>query len=333
MKEVTSNKSQVTIDPGDETYKKGDELCIFTSKNKKVDCGTVTTVKSSSVVIKLPSKKNIKKIKKGMIVNPGTETEDATETTTGANSSKIATTPVTRKERFSLWMGWSPVLSSPSTFNSVGYYATPSGSPITKLWEADEPVNTTLIGATLQAGFPFGSMAVIPGFRYRMFIPSRVDTDYTFKVLNPYVSSLTTANAIGLFTDLRYVNIPMGSMFGFFGTGGLDIEMSSLSFKSKKKDDTGATQETPIASAKSSVTVVSLRTGGGFNLVPFKPFGASLGINLILPVAEFGKKFSGNIEQNETQGLQDPGGNLKAAIGHQKNKFGLDAQLSILLAF
>ncbi len=319
---MSSSKSQVTVDPEDETYKKGDELCIFTSKNRKIDCGTVTSVKNSSVIIKLTSKKNFKKIKKGMIVNPGAAAEASAETA-----------PVTKKERISLWMGWSPVLSSPSTFNSVGYYATPSGLPITTLWEADEPVKTTLLGATIQAGFPIGSMALIPGFRYRMFVPSRVDSDYSFKVLNPYVSSLTTATAIALYTDLRYVNIAMGSMFSFFGTGGLDIEMSSLSFKSKKKDDTGATQETPIASAKSSVTVVSLRTGAGFNFLPFKPFGASLGFNLILPVAEFGKKFSGNIEQNETQGMQDPGGNLKAAIGHQKNKFGLDAQLSILLAF
>ena len=229
-------------------------------------------------------------------------------------------------------MGWSPAVASPTTFNSVGYLASESETPTT-LWESDAPVAATMIGAALQVGFPVGSMAILPGFRYRMFVPNRVDTDYFPKRLNPYISSLTTATAIGLYTDLRYANVQMGPTFGFFGTGGLDIEMSSLSFKSTKKDDTGAAPETPMASAESSVTVVSLRAGGGFNLIPFKPFGASLGLNLILPVAEFGKKFSGTIEQTETKGLADPGDDLKAAIGHKKNKFGLDAQLSILLAF
>ncbi len=318
----------MTVDPDGETYKKGDELCIYTSKNKKIDCGTVTVVKSTSVIVKLPTKKNIKKIKKGMLVNPATD--EAATAAGGAKPGALAATP--KKERFNLWMGWSPTLMSPSTFNSVGYVAPTTETPLT-LWEADEAVAKTMIGAALQVGFPIGPVALLPGFRYRMFVPSRVDTDYFPKKLNPFVSSLTTATTIGLFTDVRYLNIPMGTAFAMFATGGLDIEMSSLSFKSTKKDDTGATAESPMASAESSVTVISLRAGGGFNLIPFRPFGASLGINLLLPVAEFGKKFSGSIEQTETKGIVEPGNDLKAAIGHKKNKFGLDAQLSILLAF
>ncbi len=332
VKAVSRNKSQVTVDPDGETYKKGDELCIYTLKNIKVECGTVTNVKSTSVVIKLPSKKNMKKIKKGMIVNPEGDTAEQPATTAGSTS-KTGTSPASPKERFSLWMGWSPAVMSPSTFNSVGYYATPTGTPVTTLWEPDGPVASTLVGGAIQGAFPVGGMAIIPGFRYRTFVPNRVDTDYVNKILNPFVSSLTTATAIGLFTDLRYLNVPMGSTFSFFSTGGLDIDMSSLSFKATKKYDTGATEDSSVASAKSSLTVVSLRAGGGFNLIPFKPFGASFGINIILPVVEFGKKFSGTIEETETKGLTDPEGNLKAAIDHKKNKFGLDAQLSILLAF
>lgn len=345
---IISSKSQIAINPDGETYSKGDKLCIFTAKNKKIECGKVVSIKTKYVVIKLPSKKNIKKIKKGMLVTPEAATDEQQDATTAEEqgvttdeqpvatkrspSPKLAT-PAPNNDKFSLWMGWSPAIISPSKFNSVGYYATPSETPVTKLWELDEPIAKTIAGAAIQAAFPVGGIAVVPGLRYRIFTPNRVDTDYTPNVLNPYVSSLTTATAMGFFTDIRYLNVPMGSMFGFFGTGGLDVEMSSLKFKATKKDDTGATPETTLASADSSITVLSLRTGAGLNFIPFKPFGASLGLNVIFPVAEFGKKFSGKVEATETKGLQEPGDNLKAAIAHQKNKFGLDAQLSVLLAF
>jgi hypothetical protein len=327
VKEISSAKSQVTVELDEDAYKKGDELCIYNSKNKKIECGTVTIVRSTSVVVKLPSKKNIKKIKKGMQVSAeGASDKKSTATT------KTTTRSAQNKDGFSLKLGWSPAIVSPSTFNSVGYLAPTSETPAT-LWEADEPVTETLLGAAMQVSFPVGSLAVMPGLRFRKFVPSRVDTNYFPKRLNPFVSSLTTGTAIGLFTDLRFLNGGVGSAFGYYASGGLDIEMSSLVFKSTKKDDSGGTPESNMASAESSLTVISLRGGVGLNLLPFKPFGATLGINLLLPLAEFGKKFSGSIEGAETKGLADPGGDLKTALGHKKNKFGADAQMSVLLAF
>jgi hypothetical protein len=327
VKEISSAKSQVTVELDDDTYNKGEEVCFYTSKNKKIECGTVTIVRSTSVVVKLPSKKNIKRIKKGMQARA-----DGASDKKSTASTKNATPSAQKKEGFSLKLGWSPALVSPSTFNSVGYLAPTSETPAT-LWEADEPVTATLAGAAMQVSFPVGSLALMPGLRFRKFVPSRVDTDYFPKRLNPFVSSLTTATAIGLFTDLRFLNGGVGSAFGYYASGGLDIEMSSLIFKSTKKDDSGGTPESNMASAESSLTVISLRVGGGLNLIPFKPFGATLGINLLLPLAEFGKKFSGSIEGTETKGLADPGGDLKTEIGHKKNKFGADAQMSVLLAF
>jgi len=326
VRNVNSSKSLVTINLNGNTYKNGDELCFYTAKDSKIECGSVTGVRSKTATIKLTSKKNIRKIRRGMKVKLATDSEN--KPTSTANT----TTAAKKKEGFSLWMSWSPAIMSPSIFNSVGYLAPPTETPTT-LWDADAAVTSSLLGAAIQTGFPVGSLSIMPGFRYRMFVPSRVDTDYFPKRLNPFVSSVTTGSALGLFTDLRFLNVTMGSWFSFFSTGGLDIEMSSLNFKSTKKDDTGATPESAIASAKSSLTVISLRTGAGLNIIPFRPFGASLGFNLILPVTEVGKKFSGSIEDTETKGLADPGGDLKTAIGHKKNKFAADAHFSLLFVF
>lgn len=318
VKDINANKGQIVVALKNEVAENGDSICVYSAKNKKISCGSVVRVSDDSAYVKFFSKKDLKKIKKGFrtaVIGGGSAVAD----TSGKSSG------------FKLWAGYMPAIMTPAVYNNLGYSAPSEGT--STLWEPDSAVTSALFGVGLQGSFAVGRIALIPGLRYRIFDTKNVDDDYNPGRTNPYVSTTTSSTAIGLFTDARLFEKSVGSMLAFYAVSGVDIDMSTVTIKSEKKDDTGATAEASVASATSNLTVISLRAGGGFNLIPYKPFGVSAGINFLLPLLELGKKFAGSLEENESRGLAEPGEDFKDKLGHKKNGFGLDVQLSVLLAF
>lgn len=318
VRSVNSKRSRVIVTLDGTTTKKGDSLCFYADK-KEIECGEVSAVskKSGTATVKV-TKKNLRKIKKGMVVlNPNAGTRIAAGSSHATRGTKV-------------WFSWTPGIMTPAVFNSLEY----SGADVpNSLWISDTTISSSFAGFGAQVGFSVGSISVIPGFRYRIFNSDQVLSDYTPGVNDPFVATTISATAIGIFADLAFLQIPIGSSMGIFATGGIDIDMSTVNVKADKRDDTGRTEESTIASGTSSMNVISLRAGGGFDLVPFKPFGASIGLNVLIPLTEMGKKFSGSIEDNESKGVADPGTDLKTSLGHKKSGFGLDVQMSALLVF
>lgn len=318
VKDINSGKSLIVVDLDGDKTTKGESICVYSTKNKKIDCGTVFRVKGSSAYVKFTSKKGLKKIKKGF--RTAVVGEESSPSASDKNSG------------FKLWLSYTPGIATPAVYQNLGY-AAPTSEPPETLWEPDGKVTSSLIGFGLQASIAVGPISVIPGFRYRLYSPNNVDANYSIGRGNPYVSTTTSATAFGFFADGILFDKAIGKTSSIYAGTGLDVDMSTVTIKAEKKDDTGANLEGSVATATSNLTVISLRAGGGYNLVPAKPFGISAGVNILLPLVELGKKFAGSLEENESRGLAEPGADLREQLGHKKNGFGLDAHLSVLLEF
>ena len=330
VKSVSKKLVTVELDE-EETHAKDDELCFFTKKGKQVACGTVTKVSKSAatITVKVESLKDAKKVRPGMGV--GAEGEAPEAAATAGKGAKTEKAYKGKKSPFRIWGFLNPAIASPAVFKKVSYLA-PETEPAETLWSADEDVKSTLIGFGLQVGIPMGAFSLNPGFRYRSFTGSVVDADYVPQRASPYASVEQSATALGFFLDFQYYRMPIGSIMWLNMTSGIDADMSTVNVKATKVDDT-TDEESSIVDATSKLTLLSLRVGAGLDFLFTKSFGAQFGLNLLVPLAEFGKSFSGSFADDEGRGLADPGADLETALAHKKGGIGIDATLGLVIAF
>jgi hypothetical protein len=339
----------VEMDEG-EAVEKGASVCFFTDAEKKIACGVATKVKGLKAMVKITSKKAFKKIVEGTVAKPGeAAAEEGGSETAAAEGEEGATKPAkgakgkagkmakdasaAKKSPFRVWAGYTPGIATPAAYNKVQYEAT--GAPDTA-WKSEGTVSQALFGFGLQLGIPVGSYSFNPGFRYRTYRPSLIDTDLTSGTLVPYVTTEQSATAMAMFFDFQFMRIPFGQTFAMNLTSGLDYDMSTVTLKSTIKKEDGATSGDPFAKATSKLNVVSLRAGAGFDLMFLKSFGAFFNLNLLVPLVELGKSFSGGFEGDPAQAPKlstDPSDDMKAAIGHKKNSLGIDVVVGAVLAF
>lgn len=337
VKQVNAKKKLISIALGeDETMEKDALVCVFTESGKKVDCGTVKSVKGTVAIVVFKSTKKFKRLKVGMQAKVGAEppgTEDDTEAS--ANTAKKPKNAVkegkTTKSPLRIWALYSAALSTPAVYNKLGYAAPSSETPET-LWSDDKTTKSSLFGFNFQVGIPLGAFSVNPGFRYRKFTPSVVDSDYVSQRADPYTSTDETASALGIWTDFQFYRMAFSGASSFWLSSGIDMDMSTVTLKTTKKDDSGATAETEIAKAESKLSVLSLRLGAATDLVFTKVFGVSVGTTIMIPLSASGK-FSGDLADGEGQGQADPGEDLKKALGHKKNTVAYELSLGAVLAF
>jgi hypothetical protein len=340
----------VEMDDGEAVEKDGG-VCFFGDGDKKVGCGVVTKVKGLKALVKVTNKKALKKITEGMSAKPGDAPADAGADTAASEGEPAAKgakgkskgrkggdaetkeAKSSKKVPFRVWAGYTPGIATPATYNKIQYEAT--AAPDTA-WKSEGAVNQALFGFSLQVGIPVGSMSFNPGFRYRTYRPSLIDTDLTPGTLVPYITTEQSATALALFFDFQLLRIPFGSSFGMNLTSGLDYDMSTVTLKSTVKTEDGAKSGDPFAKGTSKLNVVSLRAGAGFDLLFLKSFGAFFNLNLLIPLVELGKSFSGGFEGDPAQApklANDPSDDMKAALGHKKNGLGIDVVLGAMLAF
>lgn len=338
VKSVNAKKKTVAVDlEEDETVEKDTEICFMTEAGKKVDCGSVTKVKGTQALVKVKSAKKLKKIKPGMAAKVGSASDKTAEGKDkagegGEEEADSGKSYKGKKAPFRIWGTYTAGLATPAVYNKLGYSAPTDAAPST-LWNSDKKVSQALFGFQLQFGIPLGAFSLNPGFRYRQYTPSLIDADYIPNRENPYVSTEEKATATALILDFQYFRMPFSPMFALNLTSGLDIDQSTVTVKSTKKDDSGGTPESELAKATSKLTVISLRLGAGMDLLFAKVFGGTIGPTLMVPLTETGKTFSGNLADDEARGQADPGEDLKKALGHQKNSLAYELALGIMLAF
>jgi len=316
----------------DETIEKGAKVCVYKNDDKKVECGTVIKVKGKKLYVKVG--KHVRRIKKGMTVKVEDD-QDSTDKTADTGDQETSTGDEAadyqgQASPFKIWGLYIPALATPSAYNKLAY-AAPAAEPAPTLWSTDKKAASALVGFGLAIGIPVGPFSINPGLRYRKYTPSQVDYDYDPNKPNPYVRVEEQATSYGLYTDFQYFRTAMTPSLSLNLTVGGDIDMSTVTFKATKLDDTNSS-EVLISSATSKLSVFSLRFGGSFDYLFLKSFGVTAGLNFLLPLAQFGKGFSGKQATDQARGVADPDADLKSALAHDKNSIGYELSLGVVYA-
>lgn len=324
VKEVNTKKKlvDVELDEG-ETFEKGAAVCFFDDTDKKGECGTVAKVKGTLAQVKVAKPK---KVKAGMTMKADAEADQGSGSDSDEEDGKKAKDKKKKKEAATPTKGKNPFrlagyfglpLLTPATYNKVAYAAPTVGTVPTTLWTADKKIAAATFGAEVEADIPLGKFALIPGLRYRTFTPSLIDSDYDKGRLNPYVSTEEKATALGVFFDFQYLRLTPAQIIGINLLAGLDVDMSTVTVKVTKKDDSPGGVETPLAKATSKLNVISLRLGANTDILALKIMGARFGLGLMVPLFAAGGSFAGSVD--EVRGLESSASDdLKKAINHKK---------------
>ena len=324
---VIKAKNQVLAHYDDSTKAAvGQEACFSDAANKKLACGKIIKIQKGKILVKIADSSKLSKIKKGMKVTlPGA-------TSKSSNSASGALKP---KSPFVLRLVWTPALLGPITYNKVSY-SPPSTNPALKsaLWKSDQLIRTAFIAFGFESTVPLGpSFGITPGFRYRAYTGSSLETDYDpADKVNRYASIVQKMTALGFWTDLQLLRFPVGSSMAFAVNSGLDFEMSTATLEAKKHD-ARTSSELDLATMTSKLSAVSLRLGAAFDAFFLGPAGATLGVTVLIPMIATGKSVSAKTEDEFTPRSEDDVADLTEALNHKKASFGAEMTLGLAFGF
>ena len=114
---------------------------------------------------------------------------------------------------------------------------------------------------------------------------------------------------------------------------GFDADTSDLSFKSVRSNPDGTASNEIIAVARSRLTILSYRVELAQD-VAWGRFGVSLGVVFLKPFKVVGNSYDSTVIVPKSVSLtQDARGDLKAALNHGAEAYGLDAHLGLFYKF
>jgi hypothetical protein len=327
---VNAKKKSVTIDQGKSNgVEKDAEACFVDQAGTKVGCGTVKSVKAKSATVKIKDKKVMKAIVEGMTVEIG-----------GAATS--GSTPAGAAHAGSKFMAvrlmYLPTLLSQAVYNKMTYRAPEATGDMTTLWDPGQKSSQALmtIGLEFDLIGPGIALGVRPLRTYQEF---QIDSDFDRAVATKFVRTTVTGSALGFYLDYNFMN-PKGGISGMRIGAGLDIDMSTVTYKAVQMEDKVET-ETPLYDISSKLTVISLRVPAGYQL-SMGSMGLNFGLNLMVPVVgneptatndiqdANTSRYAGGSEEEKTAAAE---ADLKTSLGHTKNSFAAELVLGAFFAF
>ena len=332
VKKVSMEKKSVIVElEGEESAEIGDKICFFDGDNKKIVCAKVKKVKGKKVTVGVKSEKKLEKITVGSKATPKASTSVAAGTESSESPPESDKSPGKMPKKIIGF--YSLGLITTANYQKI-YYAAPEVETGAKtLWSTNGSGNRSLFGFGGQIALPIKKISINPGFRYRIFSPSPIQSDYKLKQENPYVETTVSASEIGLFADVQLLRKSLGKKLAINGGAGLDIAISSVTMSSKLKNDVDKSKEKDLASAKSSLNVISLRLGGSLDANLVGRFGLTSGVTLFVPLLSTGGTPSGTFADDEAKGVANPGADIKEQLGHKKSSFGAEINLGGFLSF
>ena len=329
---ITKKKGIILVHVNDiSTLKSGQEACVTDVRGKKIVCGKITKMQKGKVLVKFSNPAKLAAVKKGMKVAftgskkvGGSEKFVEEEPASPSNS---------RKNSMVVRALWVPALLGPVTYNKIAYNP-PSTTEGQKdaLWISDQLIKTSFLAFGASVTIPFGpSMGLTPGFRYRSYSGSTLETDYDLTNKKKYASITQSMTAIGLWTDFQVLRIPFGSTTAMTASGGLDFEMSTAKTVANLNDETDDSSA-GLADSTSKLSVISLRLGTGVDAFFLGSVGVNIGVNLLVPLVALGKSITTSTEDPQSARSEDDIADFNAALNHKKASFGLDITLGLAMS-
>jgi hypothetical protein len=324
--DVKKKKKTATIDAGTSSgFSKGISVCFSDSSGTKIGCAKISDATESTSTIKL-TPKLVRKLKKGAtadLQSGGTKTAAA-----GAD-------PAPNRTNVKGLYVLTPV--PPIQYNKISFsIPESSATAVESLWNIAEKSGMSFIGGALEMEFGVGtSMSLAFGFRYRMYRDFLAESDYgtTTEQETIYAETTMKSTTMGGWFDFYFAQFGSAPFFFRLGSG-LDVDMAKLTLQADKLSETNATDPETIATAESSLNLVSLRLGLQMNLF-FKPIGLVFGLHPIVPLAAMGSKYEDEITDSNSSKVTPltASEDLKISIDHKKASFGLEVTTGLYVAF
>ncbi len=321
---IKPDKKQVIIDEGKENeIKKGEKVCFFNKKNKKVACGKISKVKKGSSIATV--KKHLDKVEEGFTAKIDGHGEGDKSSKSGGGRD-----PYTFALRF-----YFPISLLSSTTHKEIFYDPPSRQAtvppsVDTLWSADPHPTSPLFLLAFGGEAEYAPLKLRLGFRYKQYSPILLEGDYLPSGPS-YTQTSITGSAIGGYLDFFFLK------FSIVKIGvGLDADISGLTLATVKIDETGAEQ--PLISASSKATVFSLRIPICINVPLFSKIGITLGLTPSIPLMASASPLTLTAELDDAANAaklssQDPALDLQTSLAHTKNSFGLEVISGIYFGF
>ena len=331
----------LSIDPG-ETFKAREKLCLLDEKQAKLACGVVAKVKGGSkLIVKIGKRDDLARLKKGATLRlkkmGSPANSDATE--------EMASSGVAGgKNPFRLAVNYDAALVMPASYNQVTY-SPPKDSPPDKVLTPDTAVSSQFlpfdtkfkikyVGVVGEIGIPLGSKMLSLGGRYQAFQTSSVESDYDTGLQDPFVRTLTTANAFGVWTDFTVLKKFLGKSLSLNIFSGAGFDQYSVTVRATKvtspdnaaapesSDNTAASlslvdptvEGAPIITGTVKLGLISLRAGARLDFQLAQHFGLSLGGTAVVPLAAPLNSVSVDVGDGEDRGVADSQVDLKKAV-------------------
>jgi hypothetical protein len=319
--EVNARKRTVKIDAGKNIgLMVGDIVCFVKANSQKINsqkavCGNINFVDQSTALVAV-NKKSLPLIKSGMTAT----------TPVRATASSLVASKALEASKIRLSMPY--VLSPVATYHHLLYETpVPPTSAVSSLWKrSGKPSVYRAIGVDAQFGVLGTGLSL--GAKYAAYRGYHSDSFYDS---NPQNAALTDyeATAIAAWVDAYYLSFAMGPLIFSVGNG-LEYNQSTLKFTATHKNDVDSSINQPLATLKSDLSVIALRSIMNAELY-FGSFGFGGGVNLLVP---FYAKAKPSAAVQTPHKSQYPEGELQAAkdleksLQHDKSQFGLELILS-----
>lgn len=318
-------KNTILVDVGSrDGLRPGSKVCFY-SKQGKAACGQVVGVKPRMAIVRV-SRSGFRKVQKGMVVRPE---RGARGRSKGGTSRKAGS--ASGGSSFFIRGLYIASFASPAQFSTVSYEAPTESTD--SLWKSDGQAGGGLVGLGIEGSMRImGDFLVSAGLRFRQTCKLDLscsfgsDADYVAGDSTQFARTSHEGNAFGLWSEFLYI-LNIGQGHNLFLGGGLDFEQSSLSFKATQINDASG-EESSIASASSSVLVVSLRLTPKYELA-LGPLALHVGLPLYIPIMALSESFSGTVDDPNKELFADAPGDLEGAINHGPGGFGVELQLGM----
>ena len=261
VKKKINKKKMVIIDEGSsDGVARGSKVCFYKSSGKKITCGRVKKIKKTRAYVKVKSK-YLKRIKKGY---------EARIKSSGSGSRG-------KKSGLGIYaMGKYILTPMSSTSYSKMLYQTPfSGEKVDTLWANKGSGGTSYVGFSGEVGYFLAIAYLAAGFKYKMIVPSEINSDYGDDNAN-YAVTRTSASSMGFYFDALYP-VYSTKMLDLHLGAGLDIDMSSVQVLSNQRSDNDSSLDLFLYQIDSSGMIISARLRGDLSYRVMKNINLTAG--------------------------------------------------------
>jgi|GEM_PF-1545455 len=301
----------------------GQFACFLDDSGTTVACGKIIKVSKTVVVVKTTPLSAASQVKPGFKVEISATQPAATPVAGTVQEKK----PGKKSHPGGLRLVTAPGVG-PVSIAKVAYVPPAIGATDVSLWKSsNKRIGSEIVSVGAEYDHPgyglFGIRYVTYGDLSSQFASTLIlQTDYDSTNRQLYVEAAHSMTAYGSYYDYMILRPAAGARRGFRVSAGVDFLTSVAKVEADLHDDSDGSSSS-LATLKSTLSVVSLRTGVEFAQRFGKALEMGIGVRALVPLIEAGLQQTSMITDNNSLKSLDEQSDIKNALDHKKSSFGI----------